>query len=226
MLNIPKFDVMTLDTVDSTNSYLKRLSPKKNTLVVANEQTNGRGRQGKSFFSPKDTGIYMSVFLDIPPYPLLTPDIAVSVCDALDKISPERAKIKWVNDIFLNGKKVAGILTERHENGVIIGIGINISTANFPDDIKNIAGSLNVNADKSAIIADIVNGLMSNKNRLDCYKKRLFFLGKEITFIKDGISYTGTALDINEDGNLIVRTENETMTLISGEISLGSGRFV
>lgn len=226
---LPDFSVTVLDTVDSTNSYLKRLSPKNRSLVVAKYQESGRGRQGKSFYSPRDTGLYMSIFLPIEPFSLLTPTVAVSVCDVLDKISENSAKIKWVNDIFVLGRKVSGILSEKTDNGVIIGIGINLETDTFPDEIRDIAGSVFPNEkDKSKIISDIVASLLRNlENRsvLEDYKSRLFFLGSEISFIKNGEKITATAVDVNSDGNLIVLKDNTEITLISGEISLGSENF-
>ncbi len=226
---LPDFSVTVLDTVDSTNSYLKRICPAEKSLVVARHQESGRGRQGKSFFSPKDTGIYMSLYLPIEPFSLLTLAVAVSVCEILDKISNQTAKIKWVNDIFISGRKVSGILCEKVLNGVIIGIGINLETDSFPDEIKDIAGSVFPNEkDKNIIISEIVKSLIINLENpcvLEFYKNRLFFLGNDISFIKDGKKITAKAVDVNDDGNLIVLKDGEKITLISGEISLGSENF-
>ena len=133
-------DVIALKTVGSTNAYLRELAQKgasEGTLVVSSEQTSGHGRRGRSFFSPSDTGIYLSVLLrpkvSVNEAVKITSAAAVAVCFALEKecgISPE---IKWVNDIFVNGKKAAGILTEAAfdmDNGaldyVCLAIGINV----------------------------------------------------------------------------------------------------
>ena len=149
-----------LETVPSTNTYAKENITDFTlpTLIIANEQTSGRGRRGNSFFSPKDTGLYMTlVFEEKNNYELLTPAAAIAVCDILTAIGAD-PKIKWVNDIFINNKKVCGILTERYVSDgkqyIILGIGINISTKNFPVELIS-AGSVNLECNKEKLAFDI-----------------------------------------------------------------------
>ena len=137
---------------DSLAADTASFSAKKPFIVVAREQTAGRGRQGKSFFSPGGSGIYMTIALptgDIPSGAVtLTCRVGIAVSKAIDAEFRCRTGIKWVNDIFLSGRKICGILCEaiRGEDGtpshILIGIGINISTEEFPDDIKDSAGSV------------------------------------------------------------------------------------
>src|SRR3712207_2453944 len=122
-------------------------------FVVSNKQTSGRGRLGRTFFSPASTGVYMTIAMkptfDFDKALYVTMSTAVAVCKAIEEVSGVRAKIKWVNDIFVGGKKVCGILTEAQTNfetgkinGLVIGIGINCFSNNMPEDIQNIAGSI------------------------------------------------------------------------------------
>ncbi|XVG95754.1 biotin--[acetyl-CoA-carboxylase] ligase [Eubacteriales bacterium KG127] len=146
------------DTVESTNDFVSQHSHEikedKPLLVVANKQTSGRGRMGRKFFSPPGTGLYMSIGIK-PKFAIdkalyTTIATAIAVCHAIEEVAPVKARVKWVNDIFLKNKKVCGILTEAAANletgkidKIIIGIGINcFAPAHMPDDIKNIAGAV------------------------------------------------------------------------------------
>lgn len=150
-----KINLVYLDSIDSTNMEARRILEASSSgpfIVVAREQTAGRGRQGKSFFSPKNSGIYMTIALPTGEIPsgvvTLTCRVGIAVSKAIDAEFGCRTGIKWVNDIFLSGRKICGILCEAisGEGGahshILIGIGINISTVEFPDDIKNSAGSV------------------------------------------------------------------------------------
>lgn len=220
------------DTLPSTNTYAKEqisnlILP---SLIIANEQTAGRGRRGNTFFSPKDTGLYMTlVFKEKSNSELLTPAAAVAVCDVLAKleISP---KIKWVNDVFLNGKKVCGILTERflHDGCayIALGIGINISTCCFPEGLE-IAGSINTDCDKSGLADNICKSILEyvdnpdNENIIRKYRSLLFILGREVSYFRNSTEYHGTVIDINDQCNLIIRhSDNSETVLSSGEISI------
>jgi BirA family biotin operon repressor/biotin-[acetyl-CoA-carboxylase] ligase len=227
--------ILELDEIDSTNSEAKRRADSESgsLLITARTQTGGRGRMGRSFYSPKDTGIYMS-YLYRPKTALsqniaVTSATAVAVCRALKYFGFD-PKIKWVNDIYLGDKKVCGILCESVTNhigtAVIIGIGVNVSTENFPDEIIDTAVSLGENTDSISLTAKIFTELLSVIDRLETrefiseYKDLSLCLGRKITFIKDGISTVATAIDIDSNGGLIVETDYGTDVLSSGEISV------
>lgn len=232
-------DVFYSPTVDSTNNQCKRLladGKKGIFLVTADEQSAGRGRQGKSFYSPPMTGIYFS--LVIRPETTLknavtaTTAASVAVCKAIETLTDVKPKIKWVNDVYIGDKKICGILTEAVTNfeegivdSVIIGIGINISTKNFPAEAE-FAGSLDEKISRSALIAEISNELLKITERdyksfIDYYRSHSMIIGENINFIKNGKVTPAKATAIDETGGLIVELENgEITTLRSGEISI------
>ena len=223
---------MFFEVLPSTNTYAKENLNNLTmpSLIIANEQTAGRGRRGNSFFSPKDTGLYMTlVFEEKGNSELLTPIAAVAVCEVLEKIGIN-PKIKWVNDIFIDGKKVCGILAERYiSNGkafIILGIGINISTVNFPKELIA-AGSLNIDCNKELLANEISEKILDYVNNpedreiISKYKSRLFILGKEVSYFKNNIKFTGNVKDINSFCNLIVTLpDGKEDILSSGEISI------
>ena len=243
--NPENFDIYVLDTVDSTNSYAKNLAQngaKNNTVVIANHQTAGRGRLGRTFYSPAQTGLYMSILLcpegGILEPAALTIAAAVAVCRSISTLCDKKPQIKWVNDIFVDGKKTCGILAEAGTDSgmlsyIIIGIGLNISTEVFPGELKSVAGSLNTTVNRSIIAGEIINQLNTlrplcgTQTLIDEYKSLSLVLGKKISFTQKGETHHGTAIDINIEGNLIVRLDTqETIILKSGEISLGSHNFI
>lgn len=242
------FDIVVLKSVNSTNSYAKALAKfgsSHETVVIADRQTAGRGRLGREFFSPAGTGIYMSVLLDADKISLASSHITVAagvaVCRVLKDICNDTPFIKWVNDIFIGRKKVCGILAESLGNpshsisNIIVGIGLNVTTpsADFPDELNNIAGSIfPKNTSRNEIIAKILTEFKSIYKSSDIeglikeYKKHSFVLEKKISFIQNGKAFSGIAKNINNEGNLIVKLENgETITLKSGDVSLGSESF-
>lgn len=223
---------LIFETLPSTNTYARENISDLTlpSLVIANEQTAGRGRRGNSFFSPKDTGLYMTlVFEEKKGADLLTPAAAVAVCEALNSNGVD-AKIKWVNDIFCNGKKVCGILTERFvfesKAYIALGIGINISTNEFPQEL-DIAGSINAECDKIKLSEEISEKILSyvempdNNSITDIYRKNLFIIGKNVSYFQNNIKFSGTVIDINEQCNLILMSpDGSNVTLSSGEISI------
>lgn len=224
-----QINIQYFETIDSTNTYAKRyaLTLSLPALIIADEQTAGRGRRGNSFFSPKNTGLYMTLVTDEPNNPeLITPAAAVAVCKVLERhgVMP---KIKWVNDLFYNKKKVCGILSERiaanKKNIIAIGIGINLTTAEFPEELS-LAGNINLDIKKEKLAEEIANELLIQINSCETvseYRKRLFILGNEISYSYNGITQTAMAVDINECCNLIVRnSDGSTRILSSGEISI------
>lgn len=234
-----KVEVRYFHTIDSTNNEAKRCycdlqdSP---ILFVSDHQTNGRGRLGRSFYSPKNTGLYMSVLLSAPKTEdivCITTAASVAVTKAIEKLTPLSPMIKWVNDIYVKGKKVCGILCEAVTNpisskisAVIIGIGININTNDFPQDIKDTAGALSVNIDSSelcALITDNIIDIFQNLEQREFiaeYREHSLVIGKEITYTQNNKTETATAIDIDRNGGLIITTENGTETLSTGEISI------
>ena len=229
-------------TIDSTNNEAKRLIAEGKgglTLIAAEEQTAGRGRQGKSFYSPGHTGIYMTLSaptdLPLADAVSLTSAAAVAVWQAIKDTTGIATEIKWVNDIYLGGKKIAGILTEaisdleagvtRH---VIIGVGVNVSTTDFPTEIADIAASLGKDGiNRNRMIAAIVDRLLdvlahpSDTAYLSLYRKHSMVIGQEITYVENGVSHGARALDIDDFGGLVIeRADGVQSTLRSGEISV------
>ena len=232
-------------TVISTNAEAKKLAvdnASHGTVIISEEQTGGRGRLGRSFYSPAKTRIYMSIILhphiNITAASLITTAASVAVCRAIRSLCNMEAKIKWVNDIFIDDKKVCGILTEAvtdFESGmvesIILGIGINIKTIHFPDEIKETAASL-YSSDSSAInrnllIAKILNELfplydnLEERKFINEYKSYSMILGEDIKYYLNNTEYSGKAVDIDNNGGLIVQVSGGKIeTLNSGEITI------
>ena len=228
---MPMLTHFHLNVTKSTNDYAKLCAGKTKMpiLVTADTQTEGRGRRGKSFYSPDKTGLYMSVMIDEPAdFNLITPAAALAVCEVIEKRFAVQPQIKWVNDIYLEGKKICGILCERvtaeNKNYIVIGIGINLTTEDFPADIPN-GGSIGKDYDKQILSEMIFHKLLhyftlKNKTILRRYKNKCFVIGKNITYIKDNEIKNGKAVDINDECNLIVELNGKRDTLSSGEISI------
>jgi BirA family biotin operon repressor/biotin-[acetyl-CoA-carboxylase] ligase len=233
-------------SVTSTNTIAKEMAAqgaKEGTVIIAKEQTEGRGRMGRSFYSPNSSGTYFTIILrpklGLEDSLLITTATAVAVAQAIETVAKEKAVIKWVNDIFVAGKKVCGILTEaslNFESGqleyAVVGIGINIETKDFPVDIQQIAGSLF--SDKpgdtpvtSMLVAEVLNNIAScmnsltDKRYLEEYRKRSFLIGKDILVLKGKETTPAKAIDIDEKARLVVEYEDRTReALISGEVSV------
>ncbi len=240
-----KLNITIFDELDSTNNYLKKIGSngeKENQLVIALSQTGGRGRMGRSFYSPSGTGIYFSLLLH-PKFSaekslFLTVMAAVSVAEAVMKYNKNDVKIKWVNDIYIDGKKVCGILTEGAINSnkmldyTVVGIGINVIAPEngFPNDIKDIAtavfpGKTQENI-KEKIVADVVNKFFNMYNGIDTdyvkrYKKYSYLTGKDINIIFGETTRPATVIDITDDCHLLVKNENnEIEEISSGDVSV------
>ena len=231
-------DIFKYDQTDSTNLRAKEKilqGASLPCLFVANSQTMGRGRRGKSFYSPKDTGLYMTLAI---PYNYIDSDkvsitslTAVAVALAIKEVCGIDTGIKWVNDLYIENKKVCGILTElvceplnNTPLGIIIGIGINLSTKDFPSDIENSATSLFVNEDiKGKLCNKITDNILNIKDNsfMDEYRRLSIVLGKEICYTVNDVDFDGVALDINDKGHLeVLNTDGSKRVLSSGEISL------
>jgi len=240
--------VLWFPSIDSTNTRAKELAAQgapHGTVLIADHQTGGRGRRGRSFHSPAGSGIYMSVILrpDCPPSELmhLTCAAAVAVCDAIENSCGIRPGIKWTNDLVCGKRKLAGILTELGLSPMgtvdyaVIGIGINCcqEETDFPEDIRSIAGSLHSVTGKvicrEQVAAAMVEALYrmseilltGREGILNRYRNDCITLGNEVSVVKaDGLVRHGTAMDIDGEGALIVQFPTGTETVNSGEVSV------
>ena len=239
-------EMKLLPVVDSTNNYLKR---KANELpdgfaILSQKQTGGRGRMERHFYSPPQSGIYMSFIIRLhrsfDAVSLLTVIAAVSVAQAIKQTAGFEPEIKWVNDVLYRGKKLCGILTEASieaETGLvdyaIVGIGINVS--GVAEEIKEIAGYINefssLPCSRNLLAAAVLNqfeelylSYAEQGNRakiINNYRQLLNVFGKEYDIISPRSSYPATPIDIDEDARLIVRDQNGRLhTVHSGEISI------
>ena len=244
---VPPERIQIYPALVSTNQTAKELAlagAPHGTTVIAEQQTGGRGRYTRQFFSPRG-GLYMSVILhperlQFAQITAVTAFAAVAVCEAAAAVSGREPEIKWVNDIYLEGKKICGILTEAvtdMESGtpgwIVLGIGINVNTrsCDFPPELRQIAGALYPEGtpergNRCRLAAEILNrtaGLQTPQQSavMQAYRKRLMMLGKQVTVIQGEQQYPAAALDIDEAGHLIVQTADGTCrTLSSGEIRI------
>lgn len=231
--------VRVFDEIDSTSNEAKRMAADGAdvpTLIAAARQTAGRGRMGRSFYSPAQTGVYFSVL-----YPIHTPlwgavsvtgAAAVATMRAIRTLTGKQTQIKWVNDLYLDGKKICGILTEAVTFGarthLIVGIGVNLNTQKFPDGLNATAGSLNDESlSRTELIAVILRELRpflddtSDRSWLDDYRVHSCVLGRQIVWTCEGETRQGVAVGINQDGELeVVDDSGNASVLRTGEISV------
>lgn len=231
--------IETVDIIDSTNEEMKRRAEKGEgeiSLLIAEEQTKGRGTKGRSFFSPEGTGIYMT-FLLRPTYTpqectFLTTMAAVSCAKAIERVAGISLKIKWVNDLYLSGKKVGGILTQAHlsKNGreiewAVVGIGINLSEpeGGFPEELKEIATALGKKDScfKNRLIGEIANEFvlyyrnLIQKDFIEEYSKRLLGLNEEISVKEGEEEYRGTVIGIDDMCRLKIRLSDGGVRILN-----------
>ncbi len=234
------------DTVDSTNSEAKRnaLTDTCAVLYIARTQTGGRGRLGRSFHSPADTGLYMTLayttHLPLPSAVRTTALAAVATVSAVEALTDKRPRIKWVNDIYINGGKLAGILTEAvtlpcGNTRMLAGIGVNLTTATFPADLRAPAASLfeggsPVGADfMGALAGEITRRLLyavttetlsHGESCLNFYRRHLLYVGERVLCTRGHESFEGTVLGVNDRYGLVVEHSAGVSVLDSGEISV------
>lgn len=241
--------LICFDVIDSTNNYAKKIAMEgavDGTVIVANEQTGGRGRRGRVFQSPKDSGVYFSVLYkpDMQPQEAInfTAYVAVAICDAIEAASGVRPGIKWTNDIVLGSRKVAGILTEmsiESETGllqyIVTGIGVNVcqQATDFPEEIRDIATSLSMEVghpvSRGRLAAEMANAMermhaawLGDKGDYwERYRRDCLTLGREVRLVRDGAETTAMAVDLAEDFGLIVKYSDGTMEKVTaGEVSV------
>jgi len=222
--------VSVYPTVDSTSSECRRRLERGQTrsLVLAEQQSAGRGRQGRDFFSPAARGLYFSLMFPprggIASADGFTACAAVCVRRAIAKVCGVSCGIKWVNDLYLDNRKVCGILCEAVGDTVIVGVGINLLSGELPENIADIAGALNSDCDRNLLAAEIVNSLLEwepgAQDYMEEYRAGSVVLGRRISFTCGGEMCSGIARDICPDGSLAVETGSGTFRLNSGEIRL------
>ncbi len=228
-------------TIDSTNDEAKRRLAAGQTgdaLIVADSQTAGRGRGGHSFYSPR-TGAYMTLILhpeqSLADTVCITLAAAVAVTRTIEALTDRKPQIKWVNDILLDGRKMAGILTEavtgfeeRRVESVIVGIGLNIRTTDFPAEIRNTAVALEPRGvTRSRLVAGIASRLveltsdLAERSFLADYRAHSVVLGRRVHFVQNGRLREAVAVAVDRDGGLVVEDEaGGRQTLRSGEVSV------
>ena len=232
------------ESTTSTNAVASKMAAdgsSHGTVVFARHQTAGRGRLGRSFASPDDSGIYMSLILepDSSNPVLITTAAAVAVCRAIETTCGQQPQIKWVNDIYLNKKKVCGILAESvtdyktgHISHVILGIGINCNAESIPDELTDIAGAIEGDYSINQLAAEVYNQMMilagdlSPSKFIDDYRQRSMVIGKTVSVYKGGFTpdkpgIPARVLDIDNNGGLkVIYSDGGRETLSTGEISI------
>ena len=241
--------VHVFDSIDSTNAYAKKLAIEgapDGTVVIARQQTAGRGRLGRSFYSPRE-GIYISILVkpsfDVSASVLITSATAVAVAQAIEEVAGHAAQIKWVNDVYIDGRKVCGILTEAitdFETGriesLIIGIGINTSIRDFPEDLLPTVGAVEGDYSAAKLAGAVISHTLDYAHHIEArafmdeYRSRSLLTGRDVTVYKgryklnpeDEVPGThAKVLGIDNDGGLQVVYDDGTLeTLTTGEVTV------
>jgi|WetSurMetagenome_2_1015567.scaffolds.fasta_scaffold53002_1 BirA family transcriptional regulator, biotin operon repressor / biotin---[acetyl-CoA-carboxylase] ligase len=254
-----QFHVQTTvyETIDSTNNEAKRRCAGAadsrtldHTVIVAGQQTAGRGRLGRTFYSPPGTGLYLSIIYapenGISSPAVLTSSAAVGVCRALRQVYGTDGRIKWVNDVFLHGKKICGILAEGitnfetgHIDYAVVGIGINILPGSFPPELASVATSVLESLDvpvkrnelAAAVITEVLGiytaGEIGINAAMKEYRMRSLLTGRMVMICpvinQTEKNYRATVVDITDNAELVVKTEDGSVRILdSGEVSLHS----
>lgn len=235
------------EQVTSTNTVLKEIAEQgrpEGLVLIAEKQVKGKGRLGRSFYSPKGSGLYMSILLrpELPPEDSLaiTTAAAVAVAEAVSAVTGRQALIKWVNDVYLDGRKICGILTEaaidfenRKLNYAVLGIGVNIlePPGGFPAEVAEVAGALYKEeapaGSRTRLAAEILNRFfrfyraLPEHRYMGEYKRLSLLTGREITFQQGRETWEGTVLGIDDEARLVVRLDSgEEKAFGAGEVAI------
>ncbi len=241
-----RITVTLFDTIDSTNTQAKIHADETEApaLYIARAQTGGRGRLGRSFHSPANTGLYMTLAYTTD-QPLteavrVTAGAAVAAAAAIEALTDKRPAIKWVNDLYLNGGKAGGILTEAvtlptGRTRIAVGLGINLTTTQFPDGLRAPAACLFSPDEASAAtpafsgklageivrrLLELTEGGLWEADCLDFYRRRLLYVGEKVLCARGSESFEGILRGVDEDFSLLVDVGGEIRALSSGEISV------
>ena len=240
-------DLTVLPTAPSTNALVREKANQgcpEGCIIIACEQTAGRGRYGRQFFSPVDSGVYLSLLLRPTAYSpqqatCLTAAAAAAMCQAIEEVTGQQPGIKWVNDIFLHGKKVCGILTEAAVgletgtlNYMVLGAGVNLypPAEGFPEEIQPIAGSVlerSCPEAKNRLVGEFLNRFWDFYTHPECrtyledYRSRSLAIGQNVTVLSAGRAVSAYAYGIDDDFRLLVRYDGgKTEALSYGEIRI------
>lgn len=240
-------EIHYLDEVDSTNTAAKKAAENgavHGTLVVSERQTGGKGRRGRAWDSPRETGIFMTLILRPNMAPvhasMLTLVAALAVADGIRECTGAESLIKWPNDIVMSGKKICGILTEMSAdpdciNYVAVGIGINVNMEEFPEEIRGVAASIFTETGKKTKRSLLISAVMAAFERyyevfmkttdmsglLEDYNGKLANCGRTVRVLDPAGEYSGTAIGIDREGELLVEMEDTTVRrVLSGEVSV------
>jgi BirA family biotin operon repressor/biotin-[acetyl-CoA-carboxylase] ligase len=237
--------IMVESTVDSTQMYAKNYLAThpidQPVAIFAEQQTQGYGRRGREFYSPKEQGLYFSVVIPHPKYQmdqigLIMTGVALVIAQELKQFFPDRDfSLKWVNDILLNGRKVSGIITEAiteleyvSTQALVIGVGINLTTVEFPPELKNKATAIKPDQviDRNRLAARLVATVIEHwedyldGSLLPAYRAMSAVIGRQVTLVVGNQTVKGIAQDINEQGNLVVKTDDGQLHAFNnGEIT-------
>ena len=237
--------IVYLRSVDSTNRYARQLAAdgaEQGTLVLADEQTAGRGRRGRGWLSPAGEGIFMTLILRPHAHPshvaVLSLQTALAVARAISRACQLDARIKWPNDIVCGGRKVCGMLLEMNADeqsvhDVVAGIGINVHQKAFEGDIAKTASSLDLLTGRTICRADVVRAFLEEYEAVDAlaktgtdalmqaYRERSATLGQRVQVISATGSFTGAAMEVTDSGSLIVRMDDgEDREVLAADVSV------
>ena len=219
--------VSFFDSIDSTNTECRRRleAGEGRCLVLADTQTAGRGRRGRRFFSPPGAGLYLSLGFrpagGAASVSGITTYTAVAAAEAISRLSGIECGIKWVNDLYLDGKKVCGILAESFGGAVVVGVGVNLTESAAPQELRAIVGWLDRGDIRDALAVELARALLAyvpgDCGHIEAYRRRCLVLGRHVRFGEAG---KGVAAAVLDDGALLVQTPDGPVELRSGEVSL------
>lgn len=243
--------IQTMESTTSTNDLAKLYANHNSTtpaIFISEEQTAGRGRLGRKFVSPSKTGLYISLCLfptiALEDLSLITCATAVACVETIEQLTGKSLKIKWVNDLFYQDKKVGGILTEvisdfesQQVQSLIVGMGINLieNPQSFPEELHSIVGSIfsskteynNFSFNRNHFIAQFLEKWtfyyqnLSKRDFIESYKEHSNVIGKFVNIFEGNQTYSAYAKDIDENGHLIIEKEDNTLHSLSyGEVSI------
>jgi len=226
--------IAVFDELDSTSLYCKRMLEQNGScpdLVLANAQSNGQGRLGKQFFSPASTGLYLTFCFpsEIINCEDLTPRVALACKNAVEKVFSLSCGLKWVNDLYLSGRKVGGILCQNVKKHILIGIGINVEAPKeIPEDLSARFGSLCETCDPrrySELVISLYQSLLNWQTvpkavALSAFRNACVHIGKSVSILADLVAYTGICVGISDDFSIQIEKDGFVKTFSSGFLTI------